>query len=226
MTPMRYAVYFAPAPDHPLWQAGCDWLQRDPSGDDTHVPTRPHVREPWRYGFHATLKPPMRLAPGRDEAGLVAAIGRIARATPRFAMPRLSVQWLSGFLALRPAEPLPRHHRLHWLADACVTELDGWRAPPGEDELRRRLAQPLDAARQQALMRWGYPHVLDHWQFHMTLSDGLADLDIVARERLHAEAQHHFATALAQPLVCDALSVFVEHHPGEPLRLVQRVPLA
>jgi hypothetical protein len=224
MTPApRYAIYFAPEPQHALWRAGCDWLQRDPATDDARAPTRPHIGEPWRYGFHATLKAPMRLAEGRDEAGLVAAVARLAQRFTRFAMPALSVQPLSGFLALQPVQPLPRAHALHRLADACVVELDDWRAPASAHELARRLAEPLDDTEREGLMRHGYPHVLDRWRFHMTLTDPLPDAAL--RARIAAEAAAHFDSALAAPLACTALCVFVEPAPGQPFRLQHRCPL-
>ena len=216
----RYAVYFTPPPSHALWHAGCDWLQRDPSADEARPPTRAHVGEPWRYGFHATLKPPMRLAPGHDETGLRAALAGLAQRTLRFEMPALSVQWLSGFIALRPVALLLPTHPLRRLADACVTELDAWRAPPSAEELQRRAAAPLSDAQRELLLRYGYPHVLSHWRFHMTLSDALPP------DELFDAATQHFASALAQPLECDALSLFVEPVLGQPFRLLQRYPLA
>jgi hypothetical protein len=222
---VRYAVYFAPSPSHALWHAGCDWLQRDPAADEARAPTRAHVAEPWRYGFHATLKPPMRLAPGRDEAGLRQAIAGLAQRTPRFAMPALSVQWLSGFLALRPVPLLMPRHPLRRLADACVTELDAWRAAPSPEEMQRRREAALSDAQRELLQRYGYPHVLGQWRFHMTLSDTLP-ADSALREQLHQAAARHFAAALGQPLECDALSLFVEPAPGLPFRLLQRYPLA
>jgi Protein of unknown function (DUF1045) len=221
----RYAVYYTPPPTHALWHAGCDWLQRDPSSAEARRPTRAHVGEPWRYGFHATLKPPMRLAPGRSEAGLREAVAQLARRSPRFVMPALSVQWLGHFLALRPQAPLPAAHPLHQLADVCVTEFDAWRAEPTSDELQRRLATPMNDEQLSLLQRHGYPHVLGHWRFHMTLTDSLPP-DAALRDELQQAAQHHFAAALRQPLECDALSVFVEPATGQPFRLLQRCPLA
>lgn len=221
----RHALYYAPPPTHPLWQAGCDWLQRDPTAADAPAPQRPHVREPWRYGFHATLKPPMRLAPGRDAASLREAVEKLAQRTPRFEMPALSVQWLSGFLALRPAEPLSRRHALHRLADDCVAQLDAWRAPPTPDEAHRRQKLRLDDEQQDLLQRFGYPHVMGRWRFHMTLSDPLPP-DVGLRAALQREAERHFRSALAQPLPCDAICLFVEAAPGQPFRLMQRFPLA
>jgi putative phosphonate metabolism protein len=219
MTP-RYAVYYAPPIDHPLWRAGCEWLGRDPAGPALAPPARAGVSAPWRYGFHATLKPPMRLADGRDEEGLRTAVAELARRTPAFEMPALQVQTLRNFLALRPAAPVGEDHPLRRLADACVTDLDTWRAPPTDEELQRRRPEALPDEERALLQRYGYPHVLAHWRFHMTLSDSGADT------ALHAPATAHFAAALAQPLACDALSLFVEPAPGQPFRLAHRFALA
>jgi len=220
----RYAVYYAPDPGHPLWLAGCAWLGRDPASDAASTPPRPHRADPWRYGFHATLKPPMRLADGHNEAGLHAALEQLADRTAGFAMPALSVQWLAGFLALQPTRPLAREHALHRLADACVTGLDAFRAAPTPDEMQRRRVDTLGAAQRELLARYGYPHVLDHWRFHMTLSDTLPN-DAELRGDLQCGAEAHFAAALAQPLRCDALCLFTEAAPGQPFRLVRRYPL-
>jgi hypothetical protein len=208
-----------------LWRAGCEWLQRDPSAPDAPAPQRAHVREPWRYGFHATLKPPIRLAEGRDDASLRDALDKLAQRTPRFAMPTLSVQWLSGFLALQPVQPLSRSHPLHRLADDCVVQLDPWRSPPTPEETQRRLKLRLDDEQQGLLQRYGYPHVLARWRFHMTLTDSLPH-DMGLRAAMQREAERHFSSALAAPLVCDAICLFVEPAPGQPFRLVQRFALA
>jgi hypothetical protein len=149
----------------------------------------------------------------------------LAQRTPRFAMPVLSVQWLAEFIALRPVPLLLPTHPLRRLADACVTELDAWRAPPSPEELQRRLAAPLAASQRELVQRYGYPHVLAHWRFHMTLSDVLPP-DAPLRGALHSAATQHFAAALGQPLTCDALSLFAEPVPGQPFRLLQRYPLA
>jgi hypothetical protein len=221
----RYALYYAPPSTHALWRAGCEWLQRDPAAAEAPPPQRPHVREPWRYGFHATLKPPIRLAAERDEASLFEAIERLAQRTPRFEMPALSVQWLSGFLALRPVAPLSRRHPLHRLADDCVAQLDPWRAPPTPEEMQRRQKLKLDDEQQGLLQRYGYPHVMGRWRFHMTLTDSLPH-DVALRASLQRETERRFNPALAQPLVCDAISLFVEPAPGQPFRLAQRFALA
>lgn len=215
---VRYGIYYTPPPDHPLWHAGCEWLGRDPSVPAVTPPARVGVNEPWRYGFHATLKPPMRLIDGRDEASLRTALSDLAKRTPRFEMPRLSVQPLSDFIALRPVHPLQPDHPLRRLADACVTELDALRAPPSAEEQQRRQALVLSDGERDVLRRHGYPYVLEHWRFHMTLTNRHADVLLPA-------ATEHFAAALSHPLGCDALSLFVESAPGQPFRLVHRFAL-
>lgn len=215
----RHALYYAPPAAHPLWRAGCAWLGRDPADPDDLRAPPPERGAPWRYGFHATLKPPMRLL-DHGEAALLAAIEALATATPAFAMPALEVAPLSDFLALRPRAALAREHPLWRLADACVRELDAWRAPPDAAETARRRAPDSDAEQLTLLARWGYPHVLQRWRFHLTLSDrepsaALADA-----------ARQHFAAALAVPLHCEELCLFVEPAPGAPFQLRRRFRLA
>jgi len=221
----RYAIYFSPAPAHPLWQAGCDWLGRDASTDEA-PPAPPHRRDPWRYGFHATLKAPMRLRDGAAEADVLQAIATLAHGLAPFAMPALQVQPLHDFLALRPTELLAATHPLRQLADACVRELDTLRAPPTATELERATRRPLTPRQQAQLDSVGYPHVFDDWRFHMTLSDALPPAQADTMDRLQRQAEAHFAAALAQPLACDALSLFIEPAPGQPFRLQRRIALS
>jgi hypothetical protein len=62
----RVAIYYAPLPDDPLTSLSSSWLGRDPrSGEPVRHPDLDGIAEvtaePRMYGFHATLKPPMRL---------------------------------------------------------------------------------------------------------------------------------------------------------------------
>jgi putative phosphonate metabolism protein len=227
-TPYRYALYYAPPVDHPLWAAGCQWLQRNPAqrGEATGgVLPRPHITEPQRYGFHATLKPPFRLREPHSGTALLGAVAQLAARTLAFPMPPLQVAWLGDFLALRPVADLPREHALRRLADACVDTLDLFRAPPDDTERDRRAAQPLSDAQRVWLDRYGYPYVMDEWRFHMTLTDKLPASEQAKRDAIAAQAREHFAAALAVPLVCDSLCVYVEPERGQPFVLTHRFGL-
>lgn len=226
VTTARLAIYWLPAPDHPLWEAGCLWLGRDPGGSNALGQRPPtYARDPWRYGFHATLKAPMALRPGDSEDHFISAVAALAARHRDFALPPLQVNWLAGFLALRPSSAPAPGHPLRRLADACVTELDDWRAPMDLAEIERRgsAMSPAQRDEQLALLRrWGYPHVLGHWRFHLTLSDR----EPAGAPALLARARTHFARALERPLRAHAIAVCREDAPGAPLHLVQRFGLA
>ena len=216
----RYGIYWAPAADHPLWHAGCDWLGRDPESGAARA-VRPQRGAPRRYGFHATLKPPFALHDGRTEAELDDALAALASTLEAFVLRPLRVEILGDFIALRPCETVEAGHPLRRFADACVRELDPLRRPAGAAERARRAELELDAGEREQLERWGYPWVFDRWRFHMTLSDSLPVGPL--RDELLAEAAEFFAPALAAPLRCDALALFVEDAPGADFRLARRL---
>lgn len=229
MTDRRYAIYYAPPAGHPLHRLGSAWLGRDAlAGADVPPPDLPGLRPgeraaltagPRRYGLHATLKPPFALAPRCREPGLVASVSALAARLAPVPLP-LRLGRLGGFLALLPARPVPA---LQDLAAACVAELDRFRAAPTAAELARRRAAGLDAEQEAMLQRWGYPHVMGRFRFHITLTGPVAG---PRAELLAAVLQRHFAAALAVPLVLDALSLFVEPAPAAPLVCIGRFPLA
>jgi len=221
----RVALYFAPAPTHPLWIAGCDWLGRDP-GSGAIGRVGPHRDDPRRYGFHATLKPPFALRDGTTRTQLTDALSRFVDERAAFAMPRLAVARLGDFIALRPVgrDATSPGQPLRELADDCVRLFDEFRRPPSPTETARRLAAGLDEQQRGNVDRWGYPHVFGHWRFHMTLTDSLADDRL--RAELLADATRRFADALAAPLRCDGVALFVEDEPGADFRLLRRFDFA
>ena len=90
MNPLRYAVYLAPPPESALWRFGSDVIGRDAAsgqqrpgfaaaGFDAEA-WRDMTSEPRRYGFHATIKAPFRLADDASLSDLSAALAALARA--------------------------------------------------------------------------------------------------------------------------------------------------
>jgi putative phosphonate metabolism protein len=220
----RVGVYYCPREDDPLFAAGAAWLGRDPTREDL-IP-QPDIAgieevtaEARGYGFHATLKPPMRLAPGRSWIGLLAATQALAERIAPFELPPLAVMDLHGFLALREAEPCAP---LQALADACVEELDGYRAAPTEAELARRRRAQLTEAQEAMLVRFGYPYVLETWFFHMTLTRRLSPNE----HRTWRPAAEHFftAAAVARRQVTD-VCLFTQMRPGAPFVIAARTAL-
>ena len=224
----RFAIYAAPGVGSAdmvsvlLRETAERWLGRSASGD----PVTPGVPVGWtraavdamtasarRYGFHATLKPPFRLAEGRTPEELDAAVARFAAATAAAPIPQLSLACIDGFFALVPGTQAPG---LHALADEVVTGFDGFRAPATGAELARRNAASLTPRQRELLQIWGYPYVLDEFRFHLTLTDRLPGGQ-------HAEAERAlsdwFAALLGATVPVEALALFREDEPGDPFVL-------
>ena len=220
----RVAVYYAPHPDDKLFATSSCWLGRDPVSDmPAPQPDLPGIdevtAEPRLYGFHATLKPPFRLAQGRNWDELLAAARALADRLAPFELPPLRVSDVHGFLALRESEPSAA---LQALADACVADLDPFRAPPSDAELARRRRNGLTPRQEAMLTRWGYPYVFDTWFFHMTLTRRLT-----AAEKLlfQPEAERHFTRALLLPRRVEDICLSVQPFPGAPFVIRQRLTL-
>ena len=221
----RVAIYYAPLPDDPLTAAGYRLArprsrhQRAGCRSPTMHGIAEITAEPRRYGFHATLKPPMRLARGRlDRIAWPPSAPWPPDIAP-FDLPPLAVADLRGFLALRETSPCPP---LQALADACVEQLDAFRAPPSEAELARRRKAGLTAEQDAMLVRWGYPYVFGTWFFHMTLTRRLSEAE---KAVFLPAAEARFAPALAAGRVVSDVCVFTQATPDAAFTIAERVPL-
>jgi hypothetical protein len=220
----RVGIYYCPREDDPLYAAGASWLGRDPSRVNPVVqPAIAGIKEVTAeargYGFHATLKPPMRLAAGCSWHGLLTATHEMAERFAPFELPPLAVTDLHGFLALRETESCAS---LQALADACVEQLDGYRHAPSEAELARRRRARLTEAQEAMLMRFGYPYVQGTWFFHMTLTRRLsADEHLAWRPA----AERYFAMSTGTTRTVTDICLFTQSGPGAPFVIATRVAL-
>lgn len=226
----RFALYWAPPAASPLHRLGSQWLGRDAeTGASVAQPLLPPITparfaeitaEPRTYGFHATLKPPMRLRDGVAPDDVIEAARLTLAGVKAFTAPPLKVGRIGGFLALVPAGEMTAWRGL---ADPLVEALDEFRAPPTPAEIEKRKKHPLSPAQDELLSRWGYPYVFDEWRFHMTLS---ANLTSPERERVEVAALGHFAALEGRAVAVTEACVFAQAAPGEPFTLVRRLPLA
>lgn len=226
----RYAIYFAPDAGSNLAEFGDRWLGRNPRTG--RALTQPTVRSipperlaaltagPRLYGFHATLKPPFRLADGQNEAALVDAVNVFVAKTFAWDGPGLVVAPVDGFLALVPRRDSPA---LNALATDCVRTFDAFRAPMTVAEIAKRMPDRLSERQRANLNTWGYPFVMEDFRFHMSLTGRVA-------HPLRAHAQVALAarwTEFAEATFrVDAISVFRQSKAGAPFREVHRAPLA
>lgn len=205
----RYAIYFVPAAETALYQFGAAVLGYDAyTGRDT-----PYIRavdpgwpdrvcEPRVYGFHATLKPPFRLATDLSAVELQAEFGAFARSQARIVAGRLGVRALGSFVALVLETNCAA---IDTLASECVRHFDRFRAPINQEERARRLNAPLTERQKVHLDRWGYPYVFDDFRFHMSLT-GPSPVD--DRAPVLRRLTEEFASRVAAPrLVVDRMVI-------------------
>jgi ribose 1,5-bisphosphokinase len=229
----RCALYFTPEPASPWGRFGSAWLGRcAASGVTIGQPSIAGVaaaelaaltESPRRYGFHATLKAPFRPRADAPQDAIIAALDSFCASRVAFRIPRLQVAMLDDFLAGTLAAP---DARISELAAACVTEFDRFRAPLDAAELARRRALPLTDREDALLRRWGYPHVLDAYRFHFSLSGRLrgAHPDLVAA--LQRAAREALDALALEPLVFDSVCLFEEPALGAALRIIHRARFA
>lgn len=192
----RYALYFVP-------RAGTGWSR---FGDCALS------GEARRYGFHATLKAPFHLAEGTRLEQMQAKLSDFCGRLTGFAIPRLQLATLDGFIALVPSAKEPR---IDAIAASCVTEFDCFRAPPDAAELARRRKRPLSARQDACLERWGYPYVLEEFRFHFSLTDRAGNAGLPA-----------LPCPPSDPLMFDAICLVEEPAPGADFRLMDRYGFA
>ena len=226
----RYAIYYAPAADAPIWAFGSAVLGYDAaSGAD--VPGfrlsgwdadgwRALTERPRIYGFHATLKAPFSLA-GASEDDLQQALATFGRAQrpvrlgPMAAAALMEPGAAEGFVALTPSAPPPA---LGELERAIVTEFDGFRRPLTEEERSKRRPELLSPRQRDQLDLYGYPFVLEDFRFHMTFTGATREAPAIADALAEAIA----ARIGAVDLTIDQLCLFRQERPGQAFRIVGR----
>ena len=223
----RYAIYFCPDDNTPLGTFGTEWLGRTSDGRKLTPPALADIPEPvWRtaisaprrYGFHATLKPPFRLAAGVTEPELHQAVEEFCQAEPPVPLGRLTVELLSEFIALRPEQNAP----VNTFAERCLQGFDRFRAPSTAAEIARRRPDALTARQRNLLDRWGYPYVMDQFRFHMTLTGRLPSAEA---QVFSAALETRFAPLLEQAVSIDSICIRHQETPEDDFVLAGRYPL-
>ena len=219
----RYAVYYAPEPG-PLATFGASWLGWDaargrrldpPDLPGLPLPTTGITESPRRYGFHATIKPPFHLTPGRGAEALDDALADLCGWLKPVSLEGLELTRLGHFLALGPRGPVTE---LASLATHVVMALDDFRAAPSGDEISRRRPEGLTETQRALLRRWGYPYVMEEFRFHMTLTGRLTGTALDATEAVLAG---ELAPLLPRPFPVTSLCLFGERRDGW-FRLLRR----
>jgi putative phosphonate metabolism protein len=226
----RYAIYHAAGADRALSRFGAALLGYDAhTGNELPFPAdalrvapdwRDVSADPRKYGFHATLKAPMAMAPGRTEAELAAACATFAARPRRIPMIRPVVDSISGFIAVIPAEPVDT---LQQLAADCVRDFDAFRAALTADDRARRKPERLSERQRDYLDRWGYPYVMEEFRFHMTLT---GRLDADRRGPILEMLRDRFAGLKLDAIAVDRITLFKQDDAKARFRIIGEWKLA
>jgi len=97
------------------------------------------------------------------------------------------------------------------LAATANVVLDAFRAPLSEAELTRKNAPYLTDQQRIYLINYGYPHIMEYFRFHITLTGPLAPDQITP---VKTALQHYLGTDIPTPLVIDSLTLCGEDTDG------------
>lgn len=184
----RYAIYYAPADNSPLAQFGAMVLRRSAlqAGERTVNPAqmpsyidiqrwKALTQIPAGYGFHSTIKAPFELAEHASVAELLEAVGVLCSQFSTIELANLAIRNAGTSVSLAFSSGQPQS--LATLAGRCVTELDNFRAPLTAVDIERRKPDQLSERQRSHLFAYGYPFVLDEFDFHMTLTSAVTATD-------------------------------------------------
>lgn len=228
MNPMkRFAVYYAPRPG-PFAEACAALLGWDsasacpvpqPDLPGLPLPLAVLTTDPRKYGFHGTLRAPFRPADGLGADDVADAVHTLSRDLSPVTCDGLRLENLHGFLALTP---LGDTIALNTFAAQVVRATNPLRAPLTDAERARRRPESLTPRQLALLDTWGYPHVIEEFHFHLTLTSRLTD-DQAAQTAPVLSA--HLAATLPKPFTIEDLCLFGEDAQGR-FHLLHRFPLS
>ncbi|MFV1442893.1 MULTISPECIES: DUF1045 domain-containing protein [unclassified Phaeobacter] len=222
MTFTRYAIYYVPPKQAEWSRFASSWLGWDlcegrpldhPTNTGLDVAAITDV--PRKYGLHATIKPPFRLAEGKTADALAERFAQFATEMAPVRLDGLTLTRLGRFLALCPTGD---QLSLNRLAFNCVRDLEDFRSPPSAAELDRRRTGGLTPAQEQALLTWGYPYVGDSFRFHITLTGKRPKAELPAIESM---LQDRLGPLLPAPFVLGDLALVGEGSDGR-FQLIHR----
>jgi len=220
----RFAVYFSPADDSALARFGETVLSRTPTevpalGATESANWGDLLSRPRHYGFHATLKAPFELVEGSSEKELMDGVSRLASSMDSCTLDGLRVTEFNGFAALAFDQ---QPETLASVARQCVLQLEHFRAPLTEADYQRRDPDNLSARQRSNLREFGYHHILEDFDFHMTLSGPLGDRKQAFLDHLGTQ----FEQLVVTPQRFDRLCVYHQSDRSQAFLRVGEFPFA
>ena len=127
---------------------------------------------------------------------------------------------LDGFFALVPEEPVAS---LNQLANDVVVAFDRFRAPPTDEEIKRRNPDRMTVSQRRNLEQWGYPYVFEDFRFHMTLTNPVPEQ---YRPKIEQMLSEFLEPVLEEPVEINNIALFTEARARFPFEIHSLHPLA
>ena len=221
----RYAIYYIPSNDL-LYKLGSSWLGwdtvlRQPVSQpeiSNNINIEKITETPRKYGLHATIKAPFRLADGVSVSELERQLRNLCLSLKPIEF-SLEVSELNGFFALTPTVKNTELRKLH---SKVVRELDYFRAQPTKEEIIKRRENQLTSEQDQNLIKWGYPYIFEDFYFHITLTGKIPE---DYRNKVKDEIENFFQPVLQQKINLSELALVGEAKDGN-FYVIRQMPLA
>lgn len=225
----RFAIYFAPR-DGALLDAIEHWLGRSAragitvtalelpalAGGDSDLSAL--TADPRRYGCHATLKAPFRLAPTQTLPALRQALSDYSAQRAPITLEGLNISQIGSFVALTPRGEITA---LQAFAFDIVQNFNHFGAALSPAEIARRRPDRLSPRQRDLLELWSYPYVAEEFRFHITLSGTLTPLQAAV---ILPEITARIGPSLPSPFIIEDLCLFGEAESGD-FELIERFEL-
>jgi hypothetical protein len=227
----RYAIYYCPDTTSHWWETWSKWLGRYPDQEE-EIPQLQcpgiskerfyqFTENPRRYGLHATLKAPFFLNQTSTFDDVLKATYQICQQHTPFEID-LELLLYGDFLALVSKTS---SNSLQLLERDLVIQLDSFRLTLTDIQLNQRRSLGLSPREDQLLQEWGYPFVLDCFQFHLSLTGSLKKATKEEIEAMTNFAQMQFRALRDKIIKIDSICIFEELEENSKLILKKRIPL-
>ncbi|WP_425090781.1 DUF1045 domain-containing protein [Tropicimonas sp. S265A] len=224
----RFSICITPDPDSDLARLGKHWLGWDIDQavelpflkvDNLKVSALSLTARVRRFGFHALLAPPFRLANGHSPLDLHHTAQALAAHLEALEFPGLYLSAEDDQLALRPMGDLAPLHRLQHIADQVFDE---YRAPPPPDaapQPRRR--SELSAQQMQVVIGESLDPTKSERPFEFVLTEPRPRAEVT---QLRQKLLPILSPNLPRPFHVQSITLCGEDQSGW-FRVIQRYPL-
>ena len=175
----RYAIYYVPPQSAQFTQFAASWFGWDvyksinvkyPVLSDLNYDIKEITSTPSKYGLHATLKAPFFLVPDKTIDELRSSLSILSSSIKKFEISSICLKKIAGYIAIVPTS---QNERINYLAKKCLEDLDCFRKAEPLEIINKRRSVGLSERQEAHLLKWGYPYVLDNFDFHLTLTEQL-----------------------------------------------------